>query len=177
MKKLLYLDWYKEFRCVGGTCPLTCCGRWNIAVTEKEIEQYKAMSHPFGKKVLEALDEENKQMKQENGRCKLLTEDGWCSLVLECGEEHLSYTCTVFPRMLDVYGDIVEARVEIVCPIVARYLLNPQKICFGIEEIEGEVVEEVDYQLYDALSLGRTYLIDLFKHMTKNIIRESYIFC
>jgi len=168
MKKYLYTDWMADFHCVGGECPMTCCGGWNIAIKEKEIEGYKELAehHPFGEKILEALDEEQNCMKQRNRRCALLTEDGWCRIVLECGEEYLSDTCTTFPRMIQQFGDVLECTVEIACPTVAERLFDNAKIGFCLDEIDDGIEEaspQIDLELYDVLSLARSYLIDLFQ--------------
>lgn len=167
-KKYLYTDWMADFHCVGAECPKTCCGKWNIAIKKEEIDKYKelAQRHPFGEKILEALDEERGCMKQCHGRCALLTEEGWCKIVLECGEEHLSGTCTTFPRMIQEFGDVLECTVEIACPIVAEYLFDNKRIGFCLDEIDDgteEKPQQIDLELYDALSLARSFLIDLFQ--------------
>lgn len=162
-KKLLSLDWLKQFHCAGGSCPLTCCEGWKILITEKEIEMYKKMSHPLKTEILSAVDENNKCMNMIDDKCSLLTEDGWCRIVQQCGEKYLSFTCATFPRAIHTYGDTVEACVEIVCPVVAGYLMKPEKITFSLTDLEGDVTEHIDYQLYDALSLARTFLIELFQ--------------
>lgn len=167
-KKYLYTDWMVDFHCVGAECPKTCCGKWNIAIKEEEIEKYKelAQHHPFGKTILEGLDEENGCMKQCDGRCVLLTEDGWCKIVLECGEEYLSGTCTTFPRMIQEHGDVLECMVEIACPAVAERLFDHKKIGFCLDEIDDGTEEEspqIDLELYDTLSFARSFLIDLFQ--------------
>lgn len=162
-QKLLYTDWYARFRCVGGSCPLTCCGGWRISLLEKEVEMYRGMEQPCAAAIWDAVDEEKKEMKQCGGRCKLLTEEKLCTIVLECGEEYLSATCKIFPRTIKTFGDIQEANVEIVCPIVARYLFEEEPLSFGLEEVEADVSGTVDYVLYDALNAARTYLVGLFQ--------------
>ena len=147
---------------------MTCCGKWNIELNEKEIQKYRELAehHPFGKKILEAVNEENLCMKQCNSRCTMLTEDGWCRIVLECGEEYLSGTCTTFPRMIQQYGDVLECTVEIACPVVAEKLFDSERIGFCLDEIDDgteEVPLEIDLELYDTLSLARSFLIDLFQ--------------
>lgn len=161
--KLLYMDWMAKFQCIGSKCPMTCCSScWEIKVTDKEIARFENMEHPFGKEIINAIDQEKKCMRHREGYCPLLTEDGLCRIVLECGEEYLSHTCTVFPRSYHLYGDIVETTVEILCPVAARYLLEKEEIGFCLAEKETELPEkEIDYQVYDSLSLARTYLVDL----------------
>lgn len=163
MKQILILEWENQFQCVGGKCPLTCCGGWKIGLSDEEIKCYQNLSHPFGKEIVNAIDEEKKCIRQSGNRCPLLTKDGWCRIVQECGEDYLSYTCAIFPRKTHIYGDTIETYVEIVCPVVASYLLKPQKIVLTINELDDVVEEDEDYQLYDTLSFARTFLIALFQ--------------
>lgn len=162
-QKVLYMTWLSRFQCIGGSCPLTCCSaKWNISLKDEEIACYENMEHPFRNELMDAIDKENHCMKTRNDVCALLTEDGWCRLVRECGEDKLSATCTGFPRSLVKYGDIIEGTVEIVCPVVAGYLLEAEPIDFGYTENEVEAEEDtIDYQRYDSLSLARTFLIEL----------------
>lgn len=168
MRKYLLMDWMTSFRCIGGECPSTCCAGWRIVVKPLELQKYKelAKQHPFGKDILDAIDEEHGVMMLCNDKCKLLTEEGWCKIVLKCGEEYLSEVCTFFPRMMRQFGDVLECLVEIVCPVVARRLFSDEKISFLLEEIDDGTEEQAgpfDFVLYDALSLGRSCLIDLFQ--------------
>lgn len=162
VRKVLSMGWREDFHCIGGSCPMTCCSaKWDIKLTEKELEQYKKLEHPFRNMLIENIDFENKRMKTQKNVCAMLTEDGWCRLVQNCGEEVLSNTCRNFPRYSKVYGDIIETGVEIVCPVVAGYLLEDGIIEFGYGELEEEDIQEIDYQVYDVLSLSRMYLIDM----------------
>jgi len=165
--KVLCMDWYTKFQCIGGKCPLTCCSStWKISLEEEEIERYKNMKHPFQNEIMKWVDEEEKCLigDVQEGKCGLLTEDGWCRMVLECGEEYLSKTCIVFPRDAKKYGDIIEAGVEIVCPVVAGYLLEDTPIEFVIQEQETvEEIEKIDYQVYDSLALARGELVGVIQ--------------
>lgn len=164
---ILFMDWFATFCCIGGDCPLTCCSsEWNIALTDEDIEKYKNMSHPFQREIMKWVDTKKRCMSTDakSGKCGLLTEDGWCRLVLECGEAYLSKTCTNFPRSVKQFGDTLEANVEINCPVVAGYLLETDSIEFGFEETatKGEA-EEIDYQIYDGLALARGELVELIQ--------------
>lgn len=168
-QKFLFMDWMVNFRCVGGACPMTCCGSWNIGLLDEEIQVYKKLAeqHPFGKEIWKAVDEEHHCMRQCNNRCQMLTEDGWCRIVLECGEDYLSSTCTIFPRKVLQFGNNLECMVEIVCPAVAERIFHNHKIEFMLEEIEdeedGTIDDALDMELYDTLSMARSFLIELFQ--------------
>lgn len=177
--KILFIDWYANFQCVGGICPLTCCStKWNIGLSDEEIENYYAMEHPFAEKIIYQIDEEKKCMKSKGEVCALLTEDGFCQIVLECGEQYLSKTCKVFPRRIKQFGDVFELYVELVCPVVSEKMLDEKQIQFGLEEEEcdGEI-EPIDYRIYDCLSLARSFIIDIFQEFPgKYISGKVYIF-
>lgn len=162
MSTYIYMDYYKEFSCIGGECPLTCCAGWNIKLTDDEIEMYKNLPKPFSDEVMKNIDIEKKKFILPNGRCGLLTEDGWCRIVRECGEKMLSDVCTVFPRKADSFGSFCQAVVEMVCPVVAGYMLEEEQIHFGVEEIGEKTVHDVD-KLYLTLSSVRRKLVDLLQ--------------
>lgn len=174
--KYLSMDWIDKFSCIGGLCKETCCAGWTISITEEEIARYKKLEHPFREELLAAIDEPEKKMKCPDGTCALLTEDGWCRLVRACGDEMLSKTCTVFPRYLVQYGDLIESTVEIVCPVVAEYLFDTEDIGFQFGEAETDRIGEMDYVLYDNLSLPRSYLTDMIqKYNNRYAFGKCYI--
>lgn len=164
--KVLSMDWMEKFQCVGGQCSMTCCcATWKIALSEVEISKYENMEHPFKENILSAIDKEKKCMREQNGNCQMLTEDGWCQIVQNCGDEYLSHTCKSFPRSIKQYGDVQEQTVGISCPVVAEYLLDQEQIGFYFDEVEvsKDIIEEIDYEVYDALSMSRTYLVELLQ--------------
>ncbi len=163
--KVLGMDWYNMFECAGGACTLTCCAaNWIIRLTDEEIKIYQDMEHPFRDSILEQIDVEKKLLKGRGRHCALLNDEGWCRLILECGEEYLSGTCKLFPRCTAAYGDIIERTVGIECPVVAGYLFRDDSIefDFGVCEID-EAGNAIDFDLYDGLSYIRTYLIETYQ--------------
>lgn len=166
--KVLSMDWYDKFQCIGGKCPYTCCcTSWKIIVLEKEIEQYENLEHPFQESLLKAIDKENKCMcsQKEQEKCALLTSEGLCQLVIECGEEYLPNTCKIFPRITKQFGDVLERTVGISCPVVAENLFLQSSIdfCFGEIEQKNIKIEDIDYEVYDGLSMARTQLVELLQ--------------
>ena len=37
----VYPDYYRQFTCIGGECPDTCCAGWEIVIDDKTLEKYK----------------------------------------------------------------------------------------------------------------------------------------
>lgn len=38
---------YKEFSCIAGACPDTCCAGWQIMIDEKSLQKYRRFKGPF----------------------------------------------------------------------------------------------------------------------------------
>ena len=36
-------DYYKEFSCIAGACPDTCCAGWQIVIDDKSLKKYNWM--------------------------------------------------------------------------------------------------------------------------------------
>ena len=165
LRKKLEISTLTEFNCTGNKCPLTCCvTTWGISLTDKEIEAYKSIKHPFKEEIVAAIDKEKKRFKgDENDRCRMLTKEGLCKIVLKFGDKALSTTCRYFPREMYINGDIYEAGAEVACPVVAERLFEDKLPYFTYdeEEIDGEVPENTDYTMYDSLSEIRNFIIDL----------------
>ncbi len=171
-RKVLEMSWYSDFICVGGECPLTCCTTWwKIELLDEEIERYEKMEHPYADEIIQAIDKEGNRFKGNSCRkCKLLTEDGWCSIVRKCGEEYLSLTCALYPRQIKDYGDIVERTLDITCPESASFLFKKEPVFFNYNEVEmKEEFAPIDYESYDMYAMIRNYLIELWQSEEWNI--------
>lgn len=129
------------------------------------------MDNNYKKTIVESIDMESKCFKGKNGKCALLTEDGWCNIVKYCGDEYLSKTCSIFPRRVVSYGDIIERCFEPVCPVIAKKMVTDD-IDFSFLEIEIPNEScDMDYRIYDNLSYVRSYLVDFLQN---NIYRNLY---
>lgn len=158
------LGWCRDFVCPGGDCGLTCCrGDWKILLTEEEIEYYKNLDHEFRDKILEGIDMEKKVFKCDNGRCNMLNSEGYCNIVLNCGEDKLCHTCRTFPRQNKLFGDVLEYGVEIVCPLVAERLLDSEPIDFDMVEVELDNIKSIDYNVYDSLAQVRASIVSVLQ--------------
>lgn len=175
MKQTLILNWCNKYNCPGGDCGLTCCtSDWKIALLDSEIEGYKQMQHPFREEVVFAIDEGRKAMKCKDGKCVLLDDNGYCKLVINCGENALSKTCSVFPWLEMDYGIIREAVVEIVCPLVAEFLFEEEQLYFTsgeLDEAEDEAIEADAANTYLSLFCARNILMEIF-----SICPQKYIY-
>lgn len=124
-------DQYDEFRCVGGECPYTCCaGYWRIDVDEETDRRYQAMTGEFADRLNASINRSGTPAVMDltpDGRCAMLTADGWCAVQRELGAEALCDTCRNYPRNAKVRGGVVFQTMTPSCPEVARALLARKK--------------------------------------------------
>ena len=93
-------NYFDAFRCVGGSCPDSCCKEWGVQVDDVSAAYYRSLPGDLGNRLRSVLVEEGGEtvMTIENGRCPMWREDGLCRIQAELGEEALCKVCTEFPR-------------------------------------------------------------------------------
>ncbi|MGN0640857.1 MAG: flagellin lysine-N-methylase [Oscillospiraceae bacterium] len=110
-------SYFGDFSCVGGDCQFTCCAGWRIDIKGEEIE--KILSAPNISDELRELVEKTfvklpdsigdgyiVRFSKENNHCPLQTNEGWCRIQRELGEDYLPQICCSYPRVYRVALDI-----------------------------------------------------------------------
>lgn len=203
-QEVLFPEYYNDFSCVGAACEDTCCAGWKVAVDKATFQKYRKIRKSDLKEELKRNVNRERSKPSDNhygkikmndkNECTMLTDDGWCKIHAELGEEYLCNTCSVYPR---IYND-VESRIEksltLSCPEAARLiLLNEEGIGFLIDEellntnrfIVGNVHERKyfwDIRLFtiDILQNRKQVLEDrlivlgMFIHKLSEIPREEW---
>lgn len=141
-RKKIRPDYYDEFSCIAGQCPITCCQEWKIAVDADTNRRWKKVLPPDtmpGGAKSQSLDQVSGDSKNcgknlstytcmkdgirvirldEEHRCPFLAKDKLCRLVLAYGDSILSETCTTFPREVHRFADHEEDTLMPGCPAV-----------------------------------------------------------
>lgn len=127
-------EFYRNFHCMGGKCPNSCCAKWRIDWTTEEVEKLKAADcSPELRKLIDESfvprEDNEKMMKvllrqDKNGDCPFLTEDRMCSIQRELGEKYLSNTCSFYPRDYMVCENVVYRTCSVSCYQVMEMLCN-----------------------------------------------------
>lgn len=158
--KYINLETYSDFRCIGGKCPLTCCGGWGITIDESTVSYYQSVTGDIGERLKQNIRTENgiSTFKlNENGDCRFLNDERLCDLVLALGEEQLCTTCHYFPRFTFFYGNMRFAGVSVACPEVAGFFLHhedPLKIYVSEDDLILEDRDKYDQgTVQDTLAL------------------------
>jgi lysine-N-methylase len=133
----------QRFRCVGESCPDTCCRDFGIA-PDKESRahvrvaadlDHKAQRRPVMLPVLSPRSAgESLVALDEHGACPMLEPSGRCELHRKHGEAALSTTCSIFPRTVLKVGGHLEVSGSLACPELARLTLLSED---GIKQLES----------------------------------------
>lgn len=107
---MIYADYYKDFKCKCGDCRSVCCGGWGITVSDGEYFRLIGLDCPAELRYIldcalavvdDPAPERYAMMKPSyTGKCRLINEEGLCSLQIACGEEVLPAVCRMYPRSL-----------------------------------------------------------------------------
>lgn len=133
----IYIDFYKQFQCIGSSCQNSCCNGWGISLDPETAQYYENVSGEFGDFLRQNIHwNESKNLAFVNltaeQKCPFLDKDGLCRVYLECGEEHMSDICKVFPRSkLDLSGNSMRG-FSMSCEEVLRILhdkTSPVHLC------------------------------------------------
>lgn len=133
-------DFYNQFKCVGDSCPETCCqGYWDILIDDKTYKMYEAYEEPFRSSVLARIESDGDKHRiifDEEKMCPFL-QNGLCGLYIEKGEKAMSFTCNVYPRSVMTSNTLTCMSVMASCPEVARILWHKRdRIDFTVYEDE-----------------------------------------
>ena len=60
---------YKEFSCIAGACPDTCCAGWQIMIDEKSLQKYRRFKGPFRNRLHNDIDWKEHSFYQYDKRC------------------------------------------------------------------------------------------------------------
>ena len=181
---------FGDFRCLGSDCPQNCCGRWgHIMWTSEEYANLASREMPeeMREKVRASFVEEQNpylpeqkvfNIKLENSACPFLSANGLCSIQLKFGEDALSATCAVYPRVSVFNSAVLTRSCYSSCPEVLRILFtdkNALKVDIRTVQLRGnEVVfkavsceDERDFAENPALRF-RNELFGLFYDILSN---------
>ena len=160
-------DYYKEFSCIAGDCPDTCCAGWQIMIDEKSLGKYRRLTGDFRARLHNGIDWKDKTFRQYSRRCEFLNENNLCDIYSEAGKDMLCHTCRTYPRHIEEFEGLREISLSLSCPEAARILLGMKhKVQFLTTEKEmpEETYEEFDYLLFTALMDTRDYFLEIIQN-------------
>ena len=163
-KRIITPDFYRNFRCVGGDCPDTCCKDWDIVVDEQTLSFYKSLDDRTVAEKIKTDEDGDDIIAFENGVCPFFDGDGLCSLQRRYGERGLCSECGAFPRITQDYTTFEERLLTLACPEAARLMITEQdRFDFLTDVWETEDSGEYDPELMDFLIIARAQTAEIFR--------------
>jgi lysine-N-methylase len=121
------------FHCIGTECEDSCCHGMSVLVDKKTYERYQAFpEEKLGSLVKQyvsinmmgATDSLYARISpNSSGQCPFLSEERLCGVQKQYGSEHLSATCSTYPRALNSVESELEVTLYLSCPQAARQIL------------------------------------------------------
>ena len=175
-------DFYKEFSCIAGACPDTCCAGWQIMIDEKSLKKYKKFKGTFRNRLHNDIDWPEQAFRQYDRRCAFLNEENLCDIYSEAGPDMLCDTCRKYPRHIEEFEGLREYSLSLSCPEAARiFLSHRNKISFVTREVPSkeETYEDFDYFLFTALMDTRDYLFSIIqdRNVPMKLRRQKLLAC
>lgn len=140
--KILRPEYVGKFQCDGHACDSHCCRVWAITFDEETYQRYQNFPDPKFRARLQA----NLEMREgkpafklcKNGDCPMLRMDGLCDIQKNYGEEWLSITCALFPRVPYTIGLHASMGLTLACPVAREMiLLHPETL--RLEKVETTI--------------------------------------
>lgn len=134
VKSLAYVQ---GFKCVGGSCPDSCCIGWDVDIDQVSYKKYQKFKPgelaTIVKKHLYRNDrmyhpnvDYGKVKLKSNKWCPFLDNEKWCLIQKEHGEHALSNVCQSFPRIVNRINGEWEMSLTLSCPIAAKRLFSDE---------------------------------------------------
>lgn len=159
--KLVVPSFYKNFKCIAGECPDSCCQGWEVDADSESLEYYKSLSGEIRNRIESVLDKDeygNTVFRlTDNKRCPFLNGNNLCDMHIAIGGEHTPYTCRTFPSFINDFGATREMGLSFSCPVASDIMWNLEED-FGFEaslNSDPPALNDIDAELYFYLLKAR----------------------
>lgn len=146
--KYIVADYYPSFACKCGECRSNCCVGWPVTVSREEYDRMLGTpcSEDFKKEIRGALrpnfaPDEGRYahiVHDQRARCRLLGQDGLCTLQKAAGESVLPDVCRLYPRNRRSVGSVAECALSLSCEAVTEAALASREPLRFVETEIGE---------------------------------------
>lgn len=164
--------YYKNFQCIAGACPDSCCQGWEVDADEASLAYYQTLDNALEikQRIDRVLD------KDEFGntifslapkkRCPFLNEENLCDMHIAIGGEHTPVTCRNFPRFIYDFGGTREIGISFSCPVAAELIYNYDGHLTFEREMNEELptLNDIDALTYMKLKKAREAALSLLQN-------------
>lgn len=168
-------SYYKNFKCIAGACPDSCCQGWEVDADIQSLDYYKNLNGDIRKRIDSVLDSDefgNTIFRlADRKRCPFLNNENLCDMHIAIGGEHTPYTCRMFPRFINDFGGTREMGISFSCPVASDMIWEQQEpLSFDDElnELPPEL-NDIDAQTYFYLTKARKKAFNIVQDRTLSV--------
>lgn len=168
--KIVTPSFYKDFECIAGDCPDSCCQGWEVDADKDSLEYYKTLSGDIRQRIDSVLDKDefgNTIFRlTDRKRCPFLNDSNLCDMHIAIGGEHTPFTCRTFPRFINDFGSTREMGLSFSCPVASDMMWNLEGE-FDFETTlnsDPPSLNDIDAELYFYLIKARNKVYQIVKN-------------
>ena len=169
--KIVKPSYYKDFKCIAGECPDSCCQGWEVDADSDSLAFYASLDNSLEikQRIDKVLDKDEFGNTiftlAKNKRCPFLNDDNLCDMHIDIGEEHTPFTCRNFPRFAYNYGATTEIGISFSCPVAADMIYALDSHLTFEEEINSDPPElnDIDALTYFTLVKARKKIMNVLQ--------------
>lgn len=174
--KIVKPTFYKNFKCIAGDCPDSCCQGWEVDADSDSLEYYKTLDNSL--EIKKRIDSVLSKDEFDNTiftlapkkRCPFLNDENLCDMHIAIGGEHTPYTCRTFPRFIYDFGATREIGISFSCPVASDMMYNTEYFDFETEvNSDLPTLNDIDAEKYFLLYKGRAEAYKIAKDKNKSI--------
>ena len=174
--KIVKPTFYKNFKCIAGDCPDSCCQGWEVDADSDSLEYYKSLDNSL--EIKKRIDSVLSKDEFDNTiftlapkkRCPFLNDENLCDMHIAIGGEHTPYTCRTFPRFIYDFGATREIGISFSCPVASDMMYNTESFDFETEiNSDLPTLNDIDAEKYFLLYKGRAEAYKIAKDKNKSI--------
>lgn len=174
--KIVKPTFYKNFKCIAGDCPDSCCQGWEVDADSDSLEYYKTLDNSL--EIKKRIDFVLSKDEFDNTiftlapkkRCPFLNDENLCDMHIAIGGEHTPYTCRTFPRFIYDFGATREIGVSFSCPVASDMMYNTESFDFETDvNSDLPTLNDIDAEKYFLLYKGRAEAYKIAKDKNKSI--------
>jgi len=127
--RILVPDYYKDFKCLAGSCQHSCCTGWEVDIDRDTLAYYRTVDGEIGQKLKDSIATDGETTyfcMTEDKKCPFLNENGLCDIMIELGPDKVSQICDDHPRFRNFYSDRTEIGLGLSCEAVAPMIVSKQ---------------------------------------------------
>ena len=174
--KIVKPTFYKNFKCIAGECPDSCCQGWEVDADSDSLEYYKTLDDSL--EIKKRIDSVLSKDEFDNTiftlapkkRCPFLNDENLCDMHIAIGGEHTPYTCRTFPRFIYDFGATREIGISFSCPVASDMMYNTESFDFETDiNSDLPTLNDIDAEKYFLLYKGRSEAYEIAKDKNKSI--------